>query len=113
MNNNNKNPIRPSREFTDLMAVVGKNTPTFSARDPLTTSEIICIQELSRDLPDLPFTLMQLFGPYWQLVRSPRKLGLRFRRAVRTGALPHIYLDPYHPGQTKRYRVRQVAATTN
>jgi hypothetical protein len=108
MNNNNNNPICPSPEFTKLMTVVGRNTATYSARDPLTTSELACIRELLRGRPDVPFTLMQLFGLYWEFVRSPRRLGLRFVRAVRTGALPDIYLYSDKPGQTKRYRVRRV-----
>jgi hypothetical protein len=109
-NNNNKNPLCPSPEFTELMRVVGRNTATLSARDPLTASEVACIRELLRDRPDVTFTLMQLFGLYWEFVRSPRRLGLRFRRAVRTGALPDVYLDPFQTGQIKRYRVSRASA---
>ena len=76
-------------DLDEAMLVDGRSNVLQDHNTPLTTSEKRCINQLLRGRVG-PFTVKQLYGPYWDSIRGPRKFGRRFRNSVRAGVVPQL-----------------------
>lgn len=64
-------------------------------------------QSLIDDLAPGEYELEQIYGEYWDAVKSPTSFGKRFARAVRDGTLRNIFRSGRTAENHQLYRVSQ------
>ena len=100
------NPICPSPEFTDAIRAISKLNDKAGRYDYLTPFEITVVRELLRGRPRGTCTAPSIFGLYWKLIEDGKKFGIRFRRSVKKGHIPHLVFGVDETSGTKKYMHR-------